>query len=503
MVTSRNNKKHEKKVPQNSKRKEKVVATKLQEKKRKSDDSNDVTMGENNQDLEKKEGDNDKEFQKKEDATMEDTTVDDKFTIETDYVAISPEKKTAWGMLLPNVVRNAVEFSTMFATESELESEKLHDLQNANHYNIQKAMNTTEMISIDIWTSYMRPILKQENHTSGSVEFSDDNRRKMHRLMAGLAKSNPINLFASIYKNGKLRDTVATRAWRASVDILGSQYKKTTKQTDPTLITPPPKKTLQWQENVKDTNNKKPKSVQHPINVKNLNYIHRFDITTHGSTMPSDKETKNTVRDWLSSWYSQVKTHVDEKIYILPWAIAHNNIKPISDIRHIKEKNWLDLLAFFPRLRNPSTKDDRSFSQVRLGCNNEFKEAMQENLYWFYQNQKGGLWPKPLDCAERPREIGKLVYSGLFSDPNSTQNIINDALAENNHSFKVGVKLRKVVKSTLPGCQVNYDTTMDWINLPWMMLHLEVDQSHFTKAKRALCDLFNNEATPQPAGMCY
>lgn len=144
-----------------------------------------------------------------------------------------------------------------------------------------------------------------------------------------------------------------------------------------------------------------------------------------------------------------------------------------------------------------------SYSQVRLGCNSVFKEIISTEMYWFYENNRGGLYPKPLDDSERPRQIGRLTYSGHFSEALSTQRIINNALKENNQDFQIGVKVRKADSRSMPGCKIIIDNTLNWINRPHMTLALEADQSVHLDAKTAMIEMFNNRNHPPPGGLYY
>jgi hypothetical protein len=208
----------------------------------------------------------------------------------------------------------------------------------------------------------------------------------------------------------------------------------------------------------------------------------------------------------LNEWYSEVKKE-EVRMIILPWKkdSKANPIREAKDIpTRVSELQW-----YFPRAQPPS-KATRNimYTQAHIATDQDpsllITKKKDSAMDWWYEENGGGVYMKPLPDADRPQTIGFMAYSGNFTDPIATQGLINKALKDQNCSKPVGVRLKPH-----PGTR-NVRDLKDkhkseggsWFTEPFITLQIEADAKDAREVKNGLYKAFNQKGS-QPYGLNF
>jgi hypothetical protein len=136
--------------------------------------------------------------------------------------------------------------------------------------------------------------------------------------------------------------------------------------------------------------------------------------------------------DKIHEWYSVLKKE-EPSLLILPWK-KERTAEPIRALKDIPT-TITQLQWYFPRAQPPSQSTRNiMYTQAHIATSNVpdlvITKKKDSAMDWWYQENGGGVYIKPLPDAERPQVIGFMAYSGNFTDPTAAQYLINQALRD-------------------------------------------------------------------------
>jgi hypothetical protein len=123
---------------------------------------------------------------------------------------------------------------------------------------------------------------------------------------------------------------------------------------------------------------------------------------------------------------------------------------------------------------------------------------------WWYQENGGGAYVKPLAEADRPQVIGFMAYSGNFTDPTAAQLLINCVLRDQGCMKPVGVRLKPHpgMKNIRELKDKHRSEGGTWFNEPFITLQIESDAHDSREVKTGLYKAFNQKGD-QPQGLNF
>jgi hypothetical protein len=123
---------------------------------------------------------------------------------------------------------------------------------------------------------------------------------------------------------------------------------------------------------------------------------------------------------------------------------------------------------------------------------------------WWYQENGGGAYVKPLAEADRPQVIGFMAYSGNFTDPTAAQHLINRVLRDQGCMKPVGVRLKPHpgMKNIRELKEKHRSEGGTWFNEPFITLQIESDAHDSREVKTGLYKAFNQKGD-QPQGLNF
>ena len=150
---------------------------------------------------------------------------------------------------------------------------------------------------------------------------------------------------------------------------------------------------------------------------------------------------KQSVIEWLGTWFDQHQKNINPKQCTLPWwSKGTKSAKIIETPHQLTKLRWSDLAMHLPRLFKPNPNDGRCYTSIHMGCHEDFHDAITNNVKWFYNSNKGGLYNKPINDAENLVNFGLFTLTGQFSTPESHQQIVNNWKKKNNCKFLIGCR---------------------------------------------------------------
>ena len=457
---------------------------------------------------------------------------------------VTPNQKGNWNHILPSVLEHAVPFVTFFGSEEKGNAYQLHDLCNQFRHFFKLAHGLERDPTKEETKSIFLQVLKRESGHIGTVTYKGDGKLRVltHKLISGLALSDPKDLFKDEIKDENIRRIFPAVCWRCAVDTVGSHYdfvpsKKRSKATmaqstltfgpndrkkatggrgsgptdrSPTATVSPDHKSKSTTKNTKKkSSHKTPKGQlekeQQVIDPMKIKHQMRYDISIACGKGTSDPESWQNSKEWIADWLGRIHEHVDPNVYILPW-YSKAKVPVITNPEMIDNLNKMTLGKYFKGIK-PPTNNGVQYTSVCLACSREFAPLIQSEMEWYFQSSGGRMYEQCLPNAENPREIGLFIYTGNFTCPKATQLVINEDLKRRGIQLEVGCKLKRVIPGKLPGCKID-DRQFDddgnrvgWFNRSNTVIHALVDHSQLHSSKRHLCSIWNDVNTPQPGGL--
>ena len=208
----------------------------------------------------------------------------------------------------------------------------------------------------------------------------------------------------------------------------------------------------------------------------------------------------------LHEWYSEVKKE-EPRFLILPWK-KDSEVAPIREDKDIPTK-ISELQRYFPRAQ-PPTKSTRNmmYTQAQIATDSDpsllITKKKDSAMDWWYEENGGGVYVKPLADADRPQTVGFMAYSGNFTDPRAAQVLINQALKDQNCSKPIGVRLKPHpgTKNIRDLKDAHKSEGGSWFTEPFITLQIEADAKDAREVKQGLYLAFNQKDS-QPYGLNF
>jgi hypothetical protein len=254
------------------------------------------------------------------------------------------------------------------------------------------------------------------------LQKGDTKRKETIQFMTNLSHSDPLSLFSDSTKEGvtTLPGNNIGKVWVAAVSVLGCYYPK----PPATPTKPPAKKSISFdlpeppsQVTPQGKPPAKAKVPQEPQPAKKLkqsklteedkrSFRNRIDLSL--KIMPSKEPPIQTMLEKLGEWYREVKKE-EPRILILPWR-KDSKIAPIREAKDIPSK-ISELQKYFPRAQ-PPTKSTRNimYTQAQIATDSDpsllITKKKDSAIGWWYKENGGGVYIKPLADADRPQTVG-------------------------------------------------------------------------------------------------
>ena len=447
-----------------------------------------------------------------------------------------------WNIISDFLGDKTIQFTSLSPAKIEKGTTKTNNAYNLTDSVIKQLFDSEEYkqgFDVTKWERFFKQVITNQTISIGKKTYNRSNTRRVNvfKLIAGFSLCDPREVFQDYINDDKLDDNKWTRIWRAATNAVGTNYnqkqsppsnkqqshqqtlpslfgtstaKQPAKKNNPNNNNTPLPTILPAIRNDPNKNNNKDDSTnlqnelrQQQIFIDQVRHIHRFDIVIPVGKEKNIDQKKDNAIEWLRNWLEAAHNATSSQIFILPWWKRNqDNIKIIDTPELLMDLSWLELQRYLPKLVNPKKATEKIFTSIRLGSHSEFASSIRADLFWFYDSNKGSLYPKPINDAENPVDIGMLTVSGNFSNPDSIQEKINEAIRDEDKNFTIGCKLRKLPQSKFRGCDVTVDnSTIPWYNKTHMAVMIEVDKPFQFEAKKVLCELFNDLTRERPGGL--
>ena len=138
----------------------------------------------------------------------------------------------------------------------------------------------------------------------------------------------------------------------------------------------------------------------------------RFDVKL---PVPPSAAADTALIEVIKKLFTRLKT-IDPTIVIYPWYQEHITSAPTLLEPNSTPTSISTLKKYFPRIF-PRTAGGDYYTTVRLGLSDPLEHLM-DNISWWLQEHKIGLWQRPLQCEETT-VLGWLLYSTREMDVKS------------------------------------------------------------------------------------
>jgi hypothetical protein len=124
--------------------------------------------------------------------------------------------------------------------------------------------------------------------------------------------------------------------------------------------------------------------------------------------MLADDSPVQAMLDGIHEWYSKVKKEMED-LLILPWK-KDSHAEPMRELKDIPTK-ISELQWYFPGAQPPTKATwNILYTQLHIAMSRVpdllITKKKDSAIDWWYQENRGGVYVKPLADADRPQVIG-------------------------------------------------------------------------------------------------
>jgi hypothetical protein len=192
---------------------------------------------------------------------------------------------------------------------------------------------------------------------------------------------------------------------------------------------------------------------------------------------------------------------------IYPW-FKKSADRPIRSIAGLPKTNT-ELKWYLPNTNPPSAKSNFTiWTQIHIATNEDplmkITKHRESEMNWYYDQNGGGMYMKPLTDSDHPMYIGWMTFTGNFTGPKALTQMLKTSLASVCFTRPIGVKLKQQKGMKIADDMRNkHREKGSWFNQPWMSVQVETDTRNACIAKQHLYRLFNQKDKSQPFGLSY
>lgn len=373
-------------------------------------------------------------------------------------------------------------------------------------------------LSLTDWTEGANKILANDA-TMLTALGGDDNRMKALTILVKMAYTDPKKLF--ILNKHKTTDTMAARAYKAAITLLGSLYAKPQATVQTTIedcfkkntqkevqFTPPHNETYA-QELGKTTT---PLTAVPTDAAKQKSCLKStknsaatvMDTTTNTARItikykvPAGK--KKTPQDYISEFFCDLieeYSSIDKNVAILPWKEAEMTKLPAIRKKEQVPKKLGELRPYADRLYPKPNSDCWFKIHIATDVNPEcFLSLERSQAAGFFEALESGAYFATIQDSDQPTELAYLIYLGGYTDSNRITELIRQTSKVHNKGveLKIGARIKKVRELT-PAKGIK-----DWIMADNSIVVLEIHQPQLKEGKNFIYKVINNTNTARPFG---
>jgi hypothetical protein len=222
-------------------------------------------------------------------------------------------------------------------------------------------------------------------------------------------------------------------------------------------------------------------------------YLYRYDLKLQ---VPPSDDAVTALIQMAKAFWAQV-LEVDKAAALAPWLEEHQNDNPLL-FNLMRFPMTLGLLKKYFSRAQPSTSGQTLYVSILMAHDVPFEEIM-ENVRWWLQEKKCGLWKRQVQ-SETVKQVGYLLYSTRALEPEYMKLLVEKAVNKDRRARRCGHKLELGFRwRVIPMGKQGRIKEEDQVRA----MHVECPAEDFQLTKAILSDIYAANAEVFPGGMKF